>query len=148
MFAKFMWRRLALAILVCTGFTVISSWCFYTCALPSKRDLPSVVLVTLFYGLLYFFLVPIFCVISIAIGRLGAPRAIVFAICFVTLTAGWSYTALSGYDFYQQGIRVLVVNNTITAAGWHDFLLGTAEDFAIAVTTAAILFWQPQRTSI
>jgi putative effector of murein hydrolase LrgA (UPF0299 family) len=101
--------------------------------------------VAVLYGALYLFLIPAIYGLSIAAGRLGLFRLLVFSTCFVALAAGWSYIALAGYDFYQQGVRVLVVKSRITSAGWHDLALIAVEDLVIAVITGAVLFWHSKR---
>ena len=134
------WRRMVLAILLCTALSVASE--LHISGLPNVEELPSVVLGTLFYALMYAVSVSVLYFISVGVAQLRIPAWITFPIAFVLIAATLSYKSMSAYETYEQGGVLYVVDHHITAAGWDDFERRMIEDFVIASLAGAVIFYR------
>lgn len=132
------WRRMALAILVCTVLSVASE--LRVSGLTGVEDMPSVVLGTLFYALVYAVSVFVLYFISIGAAQLRIPAWITFPVAFVLIAGSLSYNSMSAYEDYEQGGVSYVVDHHFTAAGWDDFDCRMMENFVIASLAGAVIF--------
>jgi hypothetical protein len=139
---------LAVLIVVLAAFVFDLAWSGHVPSWPISGFYAMGVAATLIvYAIVYGVLISTLYVTSLAItGKWSwLPGWCVFAVLYVLVTAGWQYFALTGFEGFQIGDRILVSDRTLTPAGWNHWFESIAFSIPFAALAAIALFFKASR---
>ena len=138
------WLRLGCAVLLMTALSVAFE-VYSSGGISTVDEIPSLVIGSAFYAVMYFVCALMLWGVSIAAARIGIPGWLTFPVLFTLIAAAWSYEVMSMYVSYEQAGVPLVSDHHLTLAGWKDFRMRMTQDFAISSLAGLVLFWNQRK---
>ncbi len=118
---------------------------FSSGGISTVDEIPSMVIGSAFYAVMYFVCALTFWGVSFAAARIGIPGWLTFPVLFTLILAAWSYKAMSMYVSYEQAGVPFVSNHHFTLAGLKDFRMRMTEDFVISSLAGLVIFWNQRK---
>jgi len=97
----------------------------------------------IFFLVIYAIVVPLVFVVSRTLRALPIAAFVLYVVIFVVLHTTFAYVGYSQNEFDYLGNTALVLNHTLTDAGWISLLHYILASTVIGLATGAILFFVP-----
>jgi hypothetical protein len=139
------WLRLGCAALLMTALSVAFEL-YSSGGISTVDEIPSVVIGSALYAVVYFVCAPMLWGVSFAAARVGIPGWLTFPVLFTLAAAALSYKAMSMYEYNEHAGVPLVSDHHLTVAGWKDFRMRMTQDLVISSLAGLILFWNQRKS--